>query len=403
MATHQEENDVIIIGGGMSGLVLAQGLKHRNVPFKLFERDPAVSTKGYRFRLVDDGVDALEKTLPPAVWALLEQTHPESKPPNFLIVDAQSGKQTKYLPSPQKRSYPIDRPWIQQLLHLGIEEKVQFGKIFERYELLPSGKVRVHFQDNTTATGRILVAADGVRSSVRKQMLPHVKLLNLDRMIMWGRTPLSAEFEKQFGHPDVLSEHFSTMIDYQDPRRSCLFAPIRWPLQGQLSQAAPSLTDQPDYVFWALCFETPPPSVSLATLDDRKAYALQIASNWDRGFRKIFELQSSSSSIPVHSNTPDVPVWPSDDRITFMGDAIHTMSPTGGAGGLMATLDAAQLCDVLSGSWNGEVGEWAGLKEVLAKYEQDMRERAGPAIAVAFANAKMLWAGEDWQFYSPAN
>ena len=386
-----DSNTILIIGGGVAGLVLAQGLKRRNVPFKVFERDSQASSKGYRFRVVDEGVDALARTLPSEIWDLLEATHPESSPPKLFMFDAITGKDRGMLPTKDTRSYPMDRPWLQQVLHTGIEEHIRFNKAFEKYEFLPGNTVTVTFTDGTKATGRMLIAADGVRSGVRKQFLPDARLLDVERTVIWGRTPLDAEFEKRFNRPDILAEHFATMLDSQDPRRCCLFAPIRWPHAGHVSKVASQLSDKENYLFWALSFETPPASVSLKTQEERVKYAAEVTKNWGANLRAIFEMQSESSAIPVWSAAPQIPSWETDTRITFMGDAIHCMSPSGGSGGLTAIVDAANLAGALGASFNADTKQWTNLGEKLKGYEDDMRARAKIAIDISFNGGKMIW------------
>ncbi len=65
MAAQQK---VIIIGAGIAGLSLAQGLKHATpgIPFHLFERDSSASLRaqGYRIRISSDGAGALKRLLP---------------------------------------------------------------------------------------------------------------------------------------------------------------------------------------------------------------------------------------------------------------------------------------------------------------------------------------------------
>jgi 2-polyprenyl-6-methoxyphenol hydroxylase-like FAD-dependent oxidoreductase len=242
----------------------------------------------------------------------------------------------------------------------------------------------------------MLVGADGAHSKVRRQFLPQVRLLDLERTVMWCRTPLTLEFEKRFNRQDVLSEHFSCMIDSQDLRHSCLFAPIRWPHDGKISNVSSHLKDQSDYMFVALNFETP--SVKLDTEDARKQYAWEITKGWDVELRTLFDMMTESSAIPIHSSPPDVEVWQTDDRITTMGDAIHAMSPTGGSGGLTAVLDAAALTRKLSQSWDGT--RWVDLESRIFAYEKDMREGAKKMIDVSFRGGKILWAGKDWQKYA---
>jgi predicted NAD/FAD-dependent oxidoreductase len=58
---------VLISGGGIAALLLANSLKQSNIPFLLFERDASIvfRAQGYRLRLSDLGLDAIETALGP--------------------------------------------------------------------------------------------------------------------------------------------------------------------------------------------------------------------------------------------------------------------------------------------------------------------------------------------------
>lgn len=310
------------------------------------------------------------------------------------MLDAVSGEKMALRPTTDTRSYPVDRHWIRELLIIGIEEHVVFNKSFERYEL-GDGGVNVHFTDGSTVTGRMVIGADGAHSRVRRQFLPESRLLDLERTIIWGRTPLTPEFEKRFNRPDVLAEHFACMVDPNDNRHSLFFAPLRWSGNGKLSRVSEKLKDQEDYMFLALNFETP--VGKLDTKEAREEHARKISQGWDADLCNLLTMMDESSAIRVHSSRPDVEVWETDDRVTLLGDAIHLMSPSGGSGGLTAIQDAAELTTVLSEFWVD--GKWVDLKPGMARYEGNMRERAKKAIDVSFAGGKFLWAGKDWNEY----
>ncbi|KAK9415403.1 putative FAD-binding domain-containing protein [Seiridium unicorne] len=401
-------SEVLIIGAGVAGMVLAQGLKHRGIPFRLFERDESLSSKsqGYRFRLVHEGLEALERTLAPDVWELLERTHPMDSPADLLKVDAHTGETVMALRAKgdtdrERRCYPIDRPWFRELLSLGLEKHIEFGKAFEKYAFIDDGHVAVTFADGSSATGRLLVAADGVHSGVAKMRFPELKHLDVERTTLWGRTPLTPEFERRFDRPDVLQNHFSFMFDPTNPARTCLFAPIRWP--GDISSlSGGKLSKTSDYMFFALNFETPTEDINRSP-ETRALYSLEVSKHWQSNLRSLFEMQDVDTlyAVNIVSSKPDLPLWEADPRLTFVGDAIHTMSPSGGSGGLTTVQDVADLCDALADAKFGE-GELdrVKLKDCLQLYEDKMRARAKTAIEWSFQGGKMVWAGQEWHEYS---
>ncbi|WP_066941542.1 hypothetical protein [Microtetraspora fusca] len=49
--------------------------------------------------------------------------------------------------------------------------------------------VTAHFEDGTTATGEVLVGADGVNSAVRRQYLPHARVVGTGLTQLYGKIP----------------------------------------------------------------------------------------------------------------------------------------------------------------------------------------------------------------------
>jgi 2-polyprenyl-6-methoxyphenol hydroxylase-like FAD-dependent oxidoreductase len=67
---------VLIIGSGLGGLCLAQGLKRAGIPFSLFEQDDEIEPrgKGHCLRINAAGQDALARCLPVDLLYLLYQS-----------------------------------------------------------------------------------------------------------------------------------------------------------------------------------------------------------------------------------------------------------------------------------------------------------------------------------------
>lgn len=331
-----DEDSILIIGAGIAGLVLAQGLKHRGIPFKLFERDNDLASKaqGYRFRCEAPGLEALEETVSPEIWDLIEKTHPKDSPPVLTILNAYTGEKSGEMqivsdPDPRaQRCYPIDRAWFRELMFNGIENDIVFGKAFESYTILDDTnsrqRVQATFTDGTTATGRLLVAADGVRSHVRRQMLPQLKQVDVDRIVMWGRTPLNDSLRARMPKP-AFATHFAMTIDSDRPTRMCLWAPMEWPKDlPAISESR--LSTQEDYVFWALPTET---NKSLLRKDlgveEKLDWIETVTEKWDDGLKTLFREQDPAGPtiLPVYTSCPDLEEWSTSGCVTFLGDAIH--------------------------------------------------------------------------------
>src|SRR3954453_11811133 len=62
---------VLVIGGGLGGLCLAQGLRRHGVDVAVFERDADADTRrqGYRLHLDSRAASALRECLPPDRYA----------------------------------------------------------------------------------------------------------------------------------------------------------------------------------------------------------------------------------------------------------------------------------------------------------------------------------------------
>ena len=163
---------VLIVGAGISGLALAQGLLKSSIPFRIFERDPVlnVRSQGYRVRINGLGIAALESVLTPTLFSRLKAScaqvtlsgQPGQMGPRSNI-NAVTGEKVerRFGPPPpgvgEVEPLNADRSVLRSVLMHGLEEYVEFGKTFTSYELPSEGGVVVHFSDGSEASGRLLI------------------------------------------------------------------------------------------------------------------------------------------------------------------------------------------------------------------------------------------------------
>ncbi|OQU98958.1 hypothetical protein CLAIMM_04667 [Cladophialophora immunda] len=176
---------VIIVGGGLAGSLLANGLVNNNVDVKVYERDSEnTEREGYQIRLGHYSLSGFRDCLDPEHIALIEEkyglasgsngdspyTAPSVYSPKFKrIIDL--GKLPGYTVSTT-----INRVVLRNFLLGPLREKskVVFNTSFSHFEIIQSTqsieKVRVHFADGTSDTCDVLIGADGSSSKINRQL-----------------------------------------------------------------------------------------------------------------------------------------------------------------------------------------------------------------------------------------
>lgn len=190
---------MLIIGAGIGGLCLAQGLRRRGVSVAVYERDrtPDARLQGYRLSIEPPGSAALHDCLPPELWQILVATSGDQGE-RMGVFDEQLRRLMEEDAKPDRAdpasgSHAISRVTFRQVLLAGLDDVVHFDKEFTRYEQSGDGTVTARFADGTSATGDVLVGADGARSRVRRQLLPDARRIDTPAIGVGGKLPLTSE------------------------------------------------------------------------------------------------------------------------------------------------------------------------------------------------------------------
>ncbi|KAL5358474.1 FAD/NAD(P)-binding domain-containing protein [Aspergillus floccosus] len=381
---------VLIIGGGLGGLCLAHALKKNHIPFKLFEKDKKQDfrAQGYRLRISPPGTGALEYSLLPETWDLFKKTCARFDPTSPTgRVDAATavppadapmlGGPPPHMHGSDSLPYTVDRTVFREVLLAGLQSDVYFGKQFTHYET-EDGQVRTFFADGTVETGALLVGADGVRSRVRKQLLPQYPILDTGLRIIYGKTPLSEALEKQIT-PNVLRGMSLAFDSDKSAPKTLLLEAMRFPKRSEVTE----VPLPPDYVYWVLAVHRDYMSLAdekTLRLNHEQSAQLSLAltEKWHPSMRVLFEAQevAQASTLRITSVIPELPEWEPSPLVTLLGDAIHNMPPTGGMGVNTALRDAEDLARRLA-----QAGIGPECESVVAEYERSLREFARKSIA----------------------
>lgn len=394
---------VLIVGGGLAGLALAHGLKRATpaIPFRIFERDSNAGfrAQGYRIRITGDALKAL---LPPQVFAKFEAT---ASPiiGRGQAIDALTGQHdpTAFMPGPPPgalhadlKLYNVDRTVLRNVLLQGLEDDISYDKKFESYKILGDDSIQVTFADGSVEQGSLLVGADGVRSGIRKQLLPDFPMVDSEGRSVFGKTDLTKDLIAS------LPENFLTGMNLAGPPKSdtesrtpplkLLFEVMKFdPAARSLDVGVPK-----DYIYWVLCTREdviPPEQAGLQNLlslssAGSTALANELTKDWHESVRAIMKTPNddSTATLAFFSCTKDgLPQsWEqmrhdhAGTPVTLIGDAAHPMPPVGGVGANSAFQDALELLQSLEGS----VGKSETQQDALVQYETMMVGRVEAAV-----------------------
>ncbi|GAA1026760.1 MULTISPECIES: flavin-dependent oxidoreductase [Amycolatopsis] len=326
---------VVIVGAGIGGLAAALRLHREGVECAVYEQSARIGELGVGINALPHAVKEL------AALGLLDQLDEIGIRTRELSYTHRLGQVILRKPCgldagfalPQ---YCLHRGRLRDLLLRAVQTRLGPDAVRTGYRLTGFDQsaqgVRAHFAERdsgapVTATGDVLVAADGIHSAARALLFPEEGPPRWNGVLMWR----GATDWPEFGGG-------ASMIVSGGTAAKLVIYPI-----GPGKSAGSRLTN------WAVCIRTGEPG---APPPDRQDWAkpgdrAELARHLGR-FRcpavdhsALVEATEEIFEFPMCDRDP-LPAW-SHGRVTLLGDAAHPMYPMGSNGAGQAILDASSL------------------------------------------------------------
>jgi salicylate hydroxylase len=359
--------EVAIIGAGVAGLTLAAELARAGTAFRVFEQAPRLGEVGAGIQLAPNAVRLLHRL------GLADTLRGIAVRPEAIELrrwdDGRVIARTALGDECEDRYsapyYTVHRGDLHGALVAAVGAgAIELGRRCESVQESADG-VRIEFADETSTTAGIVVGADGIHSSVRKQ-------LSADRPRYSGqgiyRTVIPAE-----AVPALRAE--PKVVLWLGPRQHLVCYPISAGKQVSVAATTPVVEWQPES--W-----TAPASPG----DLRSAYA-----GWHPDVQAIVEAAEEVTLWALHDRDP-IPSW-TTGRVALLGDAAHPMLPFFAQGANQAVEDAAVLAACLSLA-GPRTSASEGAAAALARYAQVRRGRAERVQEISRRNSSALHLGD---------
>ncbi|KAH0336412.1 FAD/NAD(P)-binding domain-containing protein, partial [Aureobasidium melanogenum] len=365
---------VIIAGGGIAGLTLANALEQANIDYVLLERRNEIAPQvGASILLLANGcrildqlgcTAALSKCTEPVTWA-----HDRDQLGRPL---AQASRVSQLMKA--RSGYPFtfsDRQIVLRVLYGNLRDKskVLAGKNLTTVRQHASG-VTVICEDGTSYTGDILAGADGVNSKARSEMWRIADEVDPE-LVKNDKTSLESLYQCLYGIASSSCGLPVGEIDvgYHNKRSSLILA---------------GKNDRSYYfVFQKMNKIYKPPHIPKFTEADRDEFAKQngdMKVREDICFGDIHKNMVTSTLVAIETATYKIWTW---GRIACLGDSAHKMTPNAGFGGNAAIESAAALANSikkLSDISDGQRPTEQQIIHSLQSYQKGREIRAMAAI-----------------------
>lgn len=336
MVDEEADGDVLVVGAGIGGLALAAGLERAGIPYRVFERAPALGEIGAGLGLWANAIRALDTLGVPLGFldggASTVQRGEAATASGSVLSAFDVAALSAELGA---RSHVVHRGELHAALAAAVPEaRVTLGAECAGLEPDDDG-VTVRFADGSEARGAIVVGADGLWSAVRAAAFGDAP------PVYAGETCYRAVAAHDAPDPDVLRE-----------------------VQGRGLRCCVTSLGPGRVYWWATERRAEGDVVPEA---ERKARLTELFAGFAFGFPEALAATAPDAILQNDLyDRPPLPRW-SAGRVTLLGDAAHPSTPNLGQGACMAIEDAVVLTRALA--------RHDTPRDAFAAYEAERRDR----------------------------
>ncbi|MEU7914929.1 flavin-dependent oxidoreductase [Microbispora bryophytorum] len=336
-ASPSAEEQVLIVGAGIAGLVLALELHDAGIGCRVYEAVPDLGALGVGINLLPHSTRVLHRL---GLGDTLAETGVVTKESVFfnrfgqLIYREPSGRYAGY----EHPQYSIHRGDLQAVLLAAVRERIGDDAVVLGHRCVGAEQdengVTARFTGPggdplPSVRGRVLVGCDGIHSVLRKQIHPNegeprYSGINMWRGVSKGRPFLSGASMVRAGWIDQ-----GKLVAY----------PIR------------NLPDGDQLINWVVEIQTPRHLQRDWNRRGNLEDFIGPFEDWHFDWLDVPAMMRASEAILEYPMVDQDPLdhW-SEGRITLLGDAAHPMVPRGSNGAGQAILDAQALRHHLGGT-----------------------------------------------------
>ncbi|KAJ5644826.1 hypothetical protein N7507_010837 [Penicillium longicatenatum] len=328
---------VLIAGGSIAGLTLANALARANVDFIVLESHSRIDASiGGALTIVSNGQRILDQ------MGIYDDIHPHLEPADDVYTYLKDGRLLGKMDTPavmrERHYYPV--AWLprEQLLRILYESIPDKGKVLVNKKVKTVDQsddgVVVHCEDGSEYTGSMIAGADGVHSTIRGEMWRHMEQSKKGKSkAKKDRKAITAEYACILGISRPTEGLKPGEIHRTWGKDFTTFVNV-----GKENQVFWFIFTKMDRKYQYLGI----PKFSKEDLDAKAKSFLDTHLCPGVKFESVYENTTSSSFVPLQEG---VCKWWSWGRFACLGDAIHKTTPNIGQGAALAIEDAASLAN----------------------------------------------------------